>query len=193
MAERVEIQSIRDIFAAARATRRPVVSLEFFPPKDEHGERALLERTIPALRELGPDFCSVTCGAGGSTGTCRTTLLSGDRIQREHRFTAMAHLTCVNRTRDQVADILKEARQLGIRNILALRGDRPKGEAEPVMPAGGFQYSCELVRFIRDTDSFSIGVAGFPEGHTACTEGRETDWERLRTKIDSGADFVITQ
>jgi methylenetetrahydrofolate reductase (NADPH) len=193
MAERVEIQSIRDIFAAARAARRPVVSLEFFPPKDETGEHTLLEKTIPALRQLQPDFCSVTCGAGGSTGTCSTTLRTVDRIQREHQLTAMAHLTCVNRTRDEMADILKEARQLGIRNILALRGDPPKGDAEPVTPDAGFQYSCELVRFIRGTDAFSIGVAGFPEGHTACTEGRETDWERLRAKIDSGADFVITQ
>ena len=94
----------------------------------------------------------------------------------------MAHLTCVNRTRDQLADILNEARQLGIKNILALRGDPPKGDTEPVQPGSGFDYSCELVRFIRDTGSFSIGVAGFPEGHTACTEGRETDWERLRKR-----------
>ena len=75
----------------------------------------------------------------------------------------MAHLTCVNRTRDVVADILKEARELGIRNILALRGDPPKGDTEPVAQGSGFDYSYQLVRFIRDTDSFSIGVAGFPE------------------------------
>jgi methylenetetrahydrofolate reductase (NADPH) len=105
----------------------------------------------------------------------------------------MPHLTCVNKTRDFVGGILREARELGIRNILALRGDPPKGETEPVTPDSGFDYSCELVRFIRDSDSFSIGVAGFPEGHTACIEGRETDWERLRNNIDCGADFVITQ
>ena len=189
----MEIQSIRDIFAAAKAARRPVVSLEFFPTKDETAERTLLDTTIPALRQLQPDFCSVTCGAGGSTSACSTTLRVVDQIQRQHQLTAMAHLTCVNRTREQVAEILKEARQLGIRNILALRGDPPKGEAEPVLPGGGFQFSSELVRFIREADSFSIGVAGFPEGHPACTEGRETDWERLRGKIDNGADFVITQ
>ena len=181
------------MFAAARATRRPVVSVEFFPPKDESAERTLLEKTVPALRQLHPDFCSVTCGAGGTTSTYRRTLETVDRIQREHRFTAMAHLTCVNRTRREMADILNEARQLGIRNVLALRGDPLKGDLQPVMPGSGFDYSCELVRFIRNTGSFSIGVAGFPEGHIACTEGREADWERLRQKIDNGADFVITQ
>jgi methylenetetrahydrofolate reductase (NADPH) len=188
-----EVHSIRDMFASGRGTKRPVVSLEFFPPKDELGEQTLLEKTIPALREFEPDFCSVTCGAGGSTSTYKRTLQIVDRIQRGHQLTAMPHLTCVNKTRDRVAEILGEARKLGIRNILALRGDAPKDDSEPVMAGSGFDYSCELVRFIRDTDSFAIGVAGFPEGHTACTEGRETDWERLKKKIDNGADFVITQ
>ena len=193
MAERVQARSIRDIFVSARAAKRPVVSLEFFSPKDENGEHTLFEKTIPALRQLQPDFCSVTCGAGGNTSAYSRTLQTVDRIQREHQFTAMAHLTCVNRTRDLVADILQEARELGIRNILALRGDPPKGDTEPVAQGSGFDYSYELVRFIRDTDSFSIGVAGFPEGHTACSEGRLADWERLQKKIDCGADFVITQ
>lgn len=181
------------MFAAARSARRPVVSVEFFPPKDEHGERTLLEKTLPALRQLQPDYCSVTCGAGGTTSAYRRTLQTVERIQREHRLTAMAHLTCVNRTRGEMAGILSEARQLGIRNVLALRGDPLKGDTPPAMPGKGFDYSCELVRFIHDTGSFSIGVAGFPEGHIACTEGRKADWDRLRQKIDSGADFVITQ
>ncbi len=192
MAEGVEIRSIREIFSVHRAIRRPVVSLEFFPPKDDTGERTLLDRTIPALRALQPGFCSVTCGAGGSTSAYSRTLETAARIQREHRLTAMAHLTCGNKTRAQVAEILQEARQLGIRNILALRGDPTKVAAEP-LTEGSFEYSHQLVRFIRDSGEFSIGVAGFPEGHTACTEGREADWERLRHKIDSGADFVITQ
>lgn len=188
-----QIQPIRDIFAAARAEGRPVISFEFFPPKDEHGERVLLDDTIPALRQLQPDFCSVTCGAGGSTTTYHKTLQIVDRIQRDHQLTAMAHLTCVNKTREQVAEILNGARQLGIRNILALRGDPPNGDAEAVPAGSGFDYSGELVCFIRGAGSFSVGVAGFPEGHVACTEGRQTDWDRLRRKIDSGADFVITQ
>jgi methylenetetrahydrofolate reductase (NADPH) len=193
MAEPVGVQSIRDIFAAARVTRRPVLSLEFFPTKDDAGEQALFEKTIPALRQLAPDFCSVTCGAGGSASCHSNTLNTVDRIQREQQLTAMAHLTCATRTREQVAEILAKGREAGIDNFLALRGDPPKGDTAPVMPEGGFQYSSELVRFIREMGSFSIGVAGFPEGHVACTEGRETDWERLRSKIECGADFVITQ
>ena len=181
------------MLAAAHATRRPVVSLEFFPPKDDEGLRALLDDTVPALRQLQPDFCSVTCGAGGSSNAFARTLQTVDRIQRQHRLTAMAHLTCVNKTKAEVAGILKDASELGIRNILALRGDPPKDNAESVPPGSGFDYSCELVRFIRDTGSFSIGVAGFPEGHTSCIEGRHRDWERLIEKIDCGADFVITQ
>jgi methylenetetrahydrofolate reductase (NADPH) len=193
MAEGAQIQSIPDIFAAARAAGRPVVSCEFFPPKDECGERALLEETLPALRQLQPDFCSVTCGAGGSAGSYVKTLQIVARIQREHQLTSMAHLTCVNKTRDQVADILRDAHGMGIRNILALRGDTPAGETGAVPCGQGFDYSHDLVLFIREAGSFSIGVAGFPEGHVACTEGRAADWERLRKKIDSGADFVITQ
>jgi len=193
MAECAQIQSIREIFAAAQANRRPVVSLEFFPPKDESAERTLLEHTIPALRQLRPDFCSVTCGAGGSTNTYQRTLQTVDRIQREHQLTSMAHLTCVNKTREQMTEILDDARRRGIRNVLALRGDPPTGETDAAPSGRGFDYSHELVLFIRDAGSFSIGVAGFPEGHVACTEGREADWERLRKKIDNGADFVITQ
>jgi methylenetetrahydrofolate reductase (NADPH) len=88
--------------------------------------------------------------------------------------------------------VLERARDLGIRNILALRGDPPDGGAF-VPTEGGFEYSYQLVRFIREVGGFSIGVAGFPEGHIACTEGKHVDWERLKHKIDQGADFVITQ
>ena len=182
---------IRDIFERARLQRRPALSFEFFPTKTEEGERALLERTIPALRELGPDFCSVTYGAGGSTREKTFTIV--DRIQREQHITAMAHLTCVNTTIDQTRAILEQTRQLGIRNILALRGDPPAGSSEFVKAADGFEYSYELVRCIREFGEFSIGVAGFPEGHIACNEGKHEDWQRLRAKIDHGADFVITQ
>jgi methylenetetrahydrofolate reductase (NADPH) len=184
------IQFIHETVAAAHANRRPVVSFEFFPTKTEEGERALLEKTIPALRQLHPDFCSVTYGAGGSTRG--KTLAIVDRIQRDQHLPSMAHLTCVNTTRDQVAAVLEDARALGIRNILALRGDPPSGTSEWATD-GCFEYSYQLVRFIREAGGFSIGVAGFPEGHIACTEGRHADWHRLKKKIDHGADFVITQ
>ena len=185
------IQLIREIFERARVHRRPVVSFEFFPTKSEEGERALLGKTIPALRGLHPDFCSVTYGAGGSTR--EKTLAIVDRIQREHQLTAMAHLTCVNTTTEHTRAVLEQTRELGIRNILALRGDPPHGASEFVRTDGGFEYSYELVRCIRGFAPFSIGVAGFPEGHVACREGRHADWLRLKTKIDHGADFVITQ
>lgn len=185
------IRYIRDIFEQARVFGRPVVSFEFFPTKSDEAERVLLDRTIPALGDLNPDFCSVTYGAGGSTR--EKTLAIVDRIQRERRLTAMAHLTCVNATIEQTRALLDQARALGIRNILALRGDPPNGNGAFVRTDGGFEYSYQLVRCIREFRAFSIGVAGFPEGHIACREGKHEDWRRLKTKIDHGADFVITQ
>ena len=182
------IPLIRDIFA--RAAGRPTLSFEFFPTKTPEGERALVERTIPALGRLRPDFCSVTYGAGG--GTRDKTLAIVDRIQREQGVPTMAHLTCVNATREETRAVVEAAKSRGIRNILALRGDPPGGGSFVPTP-DGFEYSYQLVRFIRELDGFSIGVAGFPEGHVACTEGKYVDWQRLKHKIDQGADFVITQ
>ena len=168
-----------------------MLSFEFFPTKTDEGERTLLEKTIPALRTLHPDFCSVTYGAGG--GTRQKTLAIVDRIQRDHGITAMAHLTCVSATIDDTCAVLEQTRALGIKNVLALRGDPPDGAAEFVKTEGGFEYSYQLVRRIREFGAFSIGVAGFPEGHIACREGKYVDWQRLKAKIDHGADFVITQ
>jgi methylenetetrahydrofolate reductase (NADPH) len=185
------IRHIRDIFGQARAEGRPVVSFEFFPTRSDEADRALFEKTIPSLRELRPDFCSVTYGAGGSTR--EKTLAIVDRIQREQCVTTMAHLTCVNATIDETDAILERSKALGIKNILALRGDPPSGVGEFARTNGGFEYSYELVRYIRASGGFSIGVAGFPEGHVACREGKHVDWERLQAKIDHGADFVITQ
>jgi methylenetetrahydrofolate reductase (NADPH) len=181
---------IRDIFAAARGAR-PVISFEFFPTKTPEGERTLLEKTIPALGRLKPDFCSVTYGAGGSTREKTLTIV--DRIQRDHGLTAMAHMTCVNATREDTAGVLAQAHSLGITNILALRGDPPGGVGDFKKTEGGFEFSYELVRFIKDMGGFSIGVAGFPEGHIACAEGKHADWRHLKHKIDQGADFVVTQ
>jgi methylenetetrahydrofolate reductase (NADPH) len=185
------IHFIRDIFETAQVTRRPVVSFEFFPTRSDESERTLLEKTIPALRDLHPDFCSVTYGAGG--GTREKTLAIVDRIQREQQITAMAHLTCVNATIAETCAVLEQTRALGIKNILALRGDPPTGTGEFVKADGGFEYSYQLVRRIRECGAFSIGVAGFPEGHVACNDGKLVDWQRLKAKIDHGADFVITQ
>ena len=184
------MQLVRDIYAAKRAAGQPVISFEFFPPKTEEGDRILLEKTLPALLQTKPDYCSVTYGAGGSTR--EKTLMIVDRIQRQHGLTAVAHLTCVCATREQIRDLLGQIRALGVRNVLALRGDPPGGGEFQSTP-GGFEFSNQLVEFIREVNDFSIGVAGFPEGHIACKEGKHVDWQHLRKKIEAGADFVITQ
>jgi len=184
------MQLIRDIYAAKARAGQPVISFEFFPPKTDEGDRNLLEKTLPALLKTGPDYCSVTYGAGGSTRD--KTLMIVDRIQRLHGLTAVAHLTCVCATRDEIGDLLKQIRALGVRNVLALRGDPPGGGEFKPTP-GGFEFSCQLVTFIREREDFCIGVAAFPEGHIACKEGKRADWRYLKQKIDAGADFAITQ
>jgi methylenetetrahydrofolate reductase (NADPH) len=184
------MQFIRDIYTARRAAGRPVISFEFFPPKTEEGDRILLDKTLPALLQTKPDYCSVTYGAGGSTRD--KTLRIVNRIQGQHGLTAVAHLTCVSATKEQIRELLGQIRALGVRNLLALRGDPPNGGEFQVTP-GGFEFASQLVRFIREQGDFSIGVAGFPEGHIACKEGKEADWRHLKEKVDAGADFVLTQ
>ena len=184
------MQLVRDIYTAKAAAGRPVISFEFFPPKTEEGDRALLEKTLPALLETKPDYCSVTYGAGGSTRD--KTLMIVDRIQRQHKLTAVAHLTCVCATQAEIGELLGQIRALGVRNVLALRGDPPGGGEFKATP-GGFEFSNQLVEFIRAQGDFSIGVAGFPEGHVACKAGKHTDWRYLGQKIKAGADFVLTQ
>jgi methylenetetrahydrofolate reductase (NADPH) len=182
---------IRDIHAACRASGRPALSFEFFPPKTEQGEASLFDRVMPALLAIRPDYCSVTYGAGGSTS--EKTLGIVDRIQRDFGLTAMMHLTCVGSTQEQLRKVVEEARGRGIKNLLALRGDPPGGTGPWVAAEGGFTYSSELVAFLRQLGGFSIGTAGFPEGHIAQTAGKLADWQFLADKVAAGADFVITQ
>jgi len=184
------MQPIRDIYATKRAANQPVISFEFFPPKTAEGDQNLLEKHIPALLQAKPDFCSVTYGAGGNTRD--KTLMIVDRIQRQHGLTALAHLTCVGHTRDQVRELLEKIRSQDCRNILALRGDAPGGGQFQPTP-GGFEFAAQLVRLIRESGDFSVGVAGFPEGHIACKEGKHADWRHLKEKVDAGADYVLTQ
>ncbi|HZF02384.1 MAG TPA: methylenetetrahydrofolate reductase [NAD(P)H] [Methylomirabilota bacterium] len=183
------MQFIRDIYAKKKAAKKPVISFEFFPPKTDEGDRALLEKQIPALAQAKPDFCSVTYGAGGSTRD--KTLKIVDSIQRQH-IVALAHLTCVNHTRDEVGNVLEKIRALNCKNILALRGDPPGGGEFHKTP-GGFEFAAQLVKFIREQNGFSTGVAGFPEGHIANRVGKHDDWQHLKEKVDAGADFILTQ
>jgi methylenetetrahydrofolate reductase (NADPH) len=146
--------------------------------------------TLPALMEAKPDYCSVTYGAGG--GTRDTTLGMVERIQNEFGLTTMMHLTCVNHTREEIAVVLAEAKDRGVKNLLALRGD-PPGGGQFVKTAGGFGHACELVEFIRETGGFDIAVAGFPEGHPDSGGDRESDWNHLAGKVRAGAHFAVTQ
>jgi methylenetetrahydrofolate reductase (NADPH) len=172
------------------ARAEPTISFELFPPKTDAAEEVLFNETLPALKRLGPSFISVTYGAGGSTRT--RTLAIAARIRAGLGVESMAHLTCVGSTREDLAAVLDEARALGIENILALRGDPPKGEAGFRPVPGGFGHAVDLVRFVRDRGGFAVGAAGYPEGHVECPD-RRLDWDRTAAKVEHGAQFLITQ
>lgn len=185
------IRSIHDIHVENARAGRPSFSIEFFPPKTDEGERKLFADVLPAMCRLPVDYCSVTYGAGGSTR--ERTIGIVDRIQRDFGLTTMMHLTCVNATREQIASVVDEAVSRGVRNILALRGDPPGGTGQFVKTEGGFEYSRELVAYLKARGGIAIGTAGFPEGHIAQKAGRVVDWGYLADKIRAGADFVVTQ
>jgi len=169
---------------------RIVFSFEFSPPKNERAADELF-KTIAELMPLQPAYVSVTYGAGGSTRDLTRDLII--RIQRETKLTVVAHLTCVGSTRDEIRQILADYWDNGIRNIMALRGDPPKGQREFVQPAGGFAYASDLVAFVRQHfPEMGIGVAGFPEGHPS-TPNRLKELEYLKAKVDAGADYICTQ
>lgn len=168
----------------------PVFSFEFFPPKNEQGEQALF-RTIERLRELNPSFVSVTCGAGGSIRD--QTVAWVTRIKRDIGIEAMAHLTCVGSTAEQLAAELDQLHANGIENVLALRGDPPRDQPSFKRPAGGFGFAAELIAFIRARGyPFALGGAGYPEGHLDCRD-LDRDIQYLKAKVDAGLEFVITQ
>lgn len=167
----------------------PAFSFEFFPPKSPEAVEALYH-TAAELARLDPCFVSVTYGAGGSTREMTVELVA--RINRELGVEAMAHLTCVGHTADEIACTLDRLWELGIRNVLALRGDPSKGQEQFCRPEGGFAYAQELVRFIRSRWDFCVGGAAYPEGHMECPD-RDLDLLRLKQKADSGVEFLITQ
>jgi len=166
-----------------------VFSFEFFPPKDDAGANSLFQ-TIETLKGLNPSFVSVTYGAGGSTR--RKTIEITERIKREIRIEAMAHLTCVGHSRGEIFALLEELETAGIENIMTLRGDPPKGETNFVAHPDGFQYASELVKFIRSQKSFCLGVAGYPEVHPEALS-KEEDLANLKRKVEAGGQFVVTQ
>ncbi len=166
-------------------------SFELFPPKTEEGYSKLLS-AISKFCELKPNFFSCTYGAGG--GSRGKTLDIVEHIQKVHHVPTTAHLTCVLHTKDEIKVILQEMKNRGIDHVLALRGDPPRDNPNWQPGPDNFQYSCQLVAFIREHfgSYFKIGVAGFPEGHLLA-QNRDLDAQYLKSKIDAGADFVITQ
>lgn len=177
---------IRDQLDAGKVS----LSFEFFPPKDEIGFWDLY-RTIEALKPLSPTFVSVTYGAGGSTR--RKTVDLVGRIKKHVGIEPMAHLTCVGADRDEIARVLDELKALEIENVLALRGDPPRGQKEFTAVEGGFKFGSELVSFIRDRgDDVCLGAACYPECHPEAISP-EADLENLKRKVDAGAEFLITQ
>ena len=169
--------------------KSPVFSFEFFPPKDEAGFQNLFE-TIEKLKPADPAFVSVTYGAGGSTRS-KTIELVG-KIKNQIGIETMAHLTCVGHKKEEIVSVLESLQVCGIENILALRGDPPKGEDQFIKPEGGFGYANELVAFIKSKYSFCVGAACYPEGHVECLD-LKNDMDNLKRKVDSGVDFLITQ
>lgn len=171
------------------ATGRPSFSFEFFPPKTEEGSALLLE-AIESLRDLKPTYVSVTYGAGGSTRDLTIDLVR--RIQREYGIETMAHLTCVGSNRDEIRAVVDRLAESGIENVLALRGDPPKGETEFAAVEGGFRHANELAGFLRENWGFCIGAACYPEGHTEAIS-LDADIANLRHKVEAGAEFLVTQ
>ena len=169
--------------------RRPVFSFEFFPPKTDDGQRNL-EGTLEILKDDTPDYVSVTYGAGGTTRE-RTVEIT-KWIKQNLGIEAMAHLSLVGEAEERLVEILGELQAAGVENVLALRGDPPRGETEWTPHPGGLHYSVELIRLVKERFDFSIGAACFPEVHPEAPD-RETDLRYAREKVEAGAGFLITQ
>ncbi|MCW1883639.1 methylenetetrahydrofolate reductase [NAD(P)H] [Luteolibacter flavescens] len=185
---------IRDILA----NRRPTFSFEFFPPKSAAAVEDLY-KTIVELQSCQPSFVSVTYGAGGSTREMTHDLVA--KIRQTTTVPPVPHLTCVGHSESQIEEILRRYAEVGVSNILALRGDPPRDWPDYDWSDCDFRHAADLVRFIRkfnesgahpDPRGFGIGVAGFPEGHPA-TPNRLLELDHLKAKIDAGADYICTQ
>jgi len=180
-------QPISSLFAQRH---RPLRSLEFFPPKDDAGV-ASLRATAQALRRIAPDFVSVTYGAGGSTRE-RTAQVS-EMLRADFGLTVMPHLTCVGHSRAELDALADRIHAAGFRNIMALRGDPPRGQTEFKPAPDGLRYASELVALLKARHAdFCLGVGGYPEKHPEAL-ALETDLDNLKRKIDAGASFITTQ
>ena len=170
-------------------TRRPFFSFEFFPPRDDAAEKNLF-RTIESLKPLDPGFVSITYGAGGSTRT--RTVDIAKRLRTEAGFDVMAHVTCSGATTDELRTLLSDLRRGGIENIMALRGDPPKGTDAFVAVEGGFRYASDLIALLKAEFPFCVGGACYPEKHPEAAS-LDSDLAALSTKVRTGAEFLVTQ
>ncbi len=172
-------------------SKNPVLSVEFFPPKDEAGGELIVRTALEIKEQVKPDFVSITYGAGGSTR--ERTFRYAKLLKDEYGFEVMPHLTCVGSSKEEIREIVSEWQDAGFCNIMALRGDPPKGETEFRPHPDGFHYADELVAFLRDNFSgFSLGVAGYPEVHPEAPDAA-ADLANLKRKVDAGGSFVTTQ
>lgn len=170
--------------------KKPIFSLEFFPPKNDAGGERIL-KTAGILKPYNPDFVSITYGAGGSTR--ETTMQYARILKNDFGFEVMPHLTCVGHTQDELLKILEDFSEEGFCNIMALRGDPPQGETQFQPVKGGLSFATELVALIRKYfPHFGIGVGGYPEKHPE-SPSKNQDLYYLKEKVDAGADFITTQ
>ena len=165
------------------------ISCEFFPPKTEEGIPGVF-RAIDRLKAFSPDFVSVTYGAGGSTRAFTEQITV--QIKEQTDLEVMAHLTCVAQPKEAIHDVLERLDRAGIENIIALRGDPPRGETDFVPVEGGFKHATELIEHIRSNFNFGVAAACYPESHTESSDPG-TDLEYTKLKVKKGADFLITQ
>lgn len=176
---------IKELFA----TKKPVISFEIFPPKKDTPIDTIYN-TIHALKDLRPDYISVTFGALGST-TKRTVEIAS-LIKQEYGIEALAHLTCITSTKNEIANILRELKEKGIDNVLALRGDLPPEPGFELSNSLNYQYAKDLIGELHQNWDFSVGAACYPEGHPECQD-LSTDIEYLKEKVEAGTEFLITQ
>ncbi len=165
------------------------MSFEIFPPKTKEGEDKLFDE-LNILATYNPAFISVTYGAGGSTRD--KTLDLAEKIRDKYVIDPLIHFTCVGANREEIREYIDKVSSMNFKNILALRGDPPKGEANFVPAKNGFNYVNELIEFIKSIDDFSIAVAGYPEKHPEASSLDE-DIDNLKKKIDAGGEIIFTQ
>lgn len=176
---------ITDIFKKQKRT----FSFEFFPPGN-YLTAVKFGINAGQLMKLSPSFVSITYGAGGCTQTNTFDLV--DLFHNELGFTCMAHYTCVNATKEKIAYDMRVLKDMGIKNVMLLRGDKPKTGPYLYPNPDGFHYGSDLIRFVKENYDFCVGAGAYPEKHIEASS-LVADLEKLKIKVDSGADFLITQ